>query len=580
MPVYLPPKTIVAGSNISVADSSTSATVSVANVGSPNGIASLDGGGKVPVSQLPASIMEYKGTWDASTNTPTLADGTGDAGDTYRVSVGGTQNLGSGSITFDVGDYVIYNGTIWQKSDTTDAVASVNSLTGNVVLTTANIADSTDKRYITDAQQTVLTNTSGTNSGDQNIFQRIAIAGNSDVVADTTSDTLTLVAGTNVTLTTDASTDTITINSSGGTNNYFNSYLGFGFKNSLINSTFNVTQRIIPGSAISWTSTHPISPNTDGNYNFDRWYMLCDGANKINITQETASLPVFGVRTGCRLTQVATSAANGKFGLAQIVEKANIPSFLGYVACLQAKLRVSNATRLSDIRLAVIGWTGTADTLTRDFISSWNASGVNPTLIANASYLNTPVNMSIPDVWQVDSGGRPVIYNIATGVPSNVNNLIVFIYSNTVGTTAGDFLTLCDVQMEANDSSTNFENVPYDIQLMRAQRYYYGLYASGTSMAYCNTYAVTSIRHDGQFTFPVFMRVPPLLATSAASTFAIATGGKTTLTSVPSGIRSYPAGIYLANVASTAAYTAGEGGLLIDNGTTGPLSYMLMNSEL
>jgi len=210
MPIFSPNKDIIAGSNISVTQTTTSATVAVANVGSPNGIASLDGGGKVPISQLPASIMEYKGIWDASTNTPTLADGTGDPGDTYRVNVGGTQNLGSGSITFDVGDYVIYNGSIWQKSDTTDAVASVNTLTGNVVLTTANIADSTDKRYITDAQQTVLTNTSGTNTGDQNIFSTVAV-GATNIVADTTSDTLTLVAGDGITLTPNATTDTITI---------------------------------------------------------------------------------------------------------------------------------------------------------------------------------------------------------------------------------------------------------------------------------------------------------------------------------------------------------------------------------
>ncbi|WP_230685846.1 hypothetical protein, partial [Streptococcus pneumoniae] len=44
------------------------------------------------------------------------------------------------------------------------------------------------------------------------LFQTISVAGQSDVVADTTSDTLTLVAGTNVTITTDAATDTITIN--------------------------------------------------------------------------------------------------------------------------------------------------------------------------------------------------------------------------------------------------------------------------------------------------------------------------------------------------------------------------------
>ena len=57
----------------------------------------------------------FKGTWNASTNTPTLADGTGANGDFYLVSVAGTQNLGSGSISFTVGDQVIYNGTIWQK---------------------------------------------------------------------------------------------------------------------------------------------------------------------------------------------------------------------------------------------------------------------------------------------------------------------------------------------------------------------------------------------------------------------------------------------------------------------------------
>ena len=57
---------------------------------------------------------------------------------------------------------------------------------------------------------------SGTNTGDQNTFTTIAVSGQSNVVADSTSDTLTLIAGTNVTLTTDSTNDTITINASGG----------------------------------------------------------------------------------------------------------------------------------------------------------------------------------------------------------------------------------------------------------------------------------------------------------------------------------------------------------------------------
>lgn len=89
-------------------------------------------------------------------------------------------------------------------------------VTAGADATTADIADSTDKRYVTDAQLTVIGNTSGTNTGDQNLFSTIAVSGQSDVVADTTGDTLTLVAGSNVTITTDASTDTITIAASGG----------------------------------------------------------------------------------------------------------------------------------------------------------------------------------------------------------------------------------------------------------------------------------------------------------------------------------------------------------------------------
>jgi hypothetical protein len=100
--------------------------------GAANGLAELDGAGLLPVSQLPISAMEYKGTWNASTNSPTLADGVGNTGDVYNVSVAGTQDLGSGSITFAAGDWVIYSGTIWEKSINSNAVASVFTRTGAV----------------------------------------------------------------------------------------------------------------------------------------------------------------------------------------------------------------------------------------------------------------------------------------------------------------------------------------------------------------------------------------------------------------------------------------------------------------
>ena len=55
------------------------------------------------------------------------------------------------------------------------------------------------------------TDNSGSAASDS--FKTISVSGQTDVVADSSTDTLTLVGGTNVSITTDASTDTVTINS-------------------------------------------------------------------------------------------------------------------------------------------------------------------------------------------------------------------------------------------------------------------------------------------------------------------------------------------------------------------------------
>ena len=95
----------------------TSGVVSSVPLGAANGVATLDSGGKVPVSQLPSSVVTYLGTWNAATNTPTLTNGVGDAGDMYICNVAGTVNFGAGPVTFAVGDWVLYGSGTWQKSN-------------------------------------------------------------------------------------------------------------------------------------------------------------------------------------------------------------------------------------------------------------------------------------------------------------------------------------------------------------------------------------------------------------------------------------------------------------------------------
>jgi hypothetical protein len=82
--------------------------------------------------------LNYQGTWNAATNTPTLASGVGIKGYYYVVSTAGTTNL-DGITDWQIGDWAVFNGTIWQKVDNSDAVVSVNGQTGAVVLTAANV---------------------------------------------------------------------------------------------------------------------------------------------------------------------------------------------------------------------------------------------------------------------------------------------------------------------------------------------------------------------------------------------------------------------------------------------------------
>lgn len=94
------------------------------------GFAQTGGGG--------VGAVTYKGTWNANTNTPTLVSSTGTQGDYYVVNVAGTTNL-NGITDWQIGDWAIFNGSVWEKVDNTDSVSSVNGQVGTVVLNAANV---------------------------------------------------------------------------------------------------------------------------------------------------------------------------------------------------------------------------------------------------------------------------------------------------------------------------------------------------------------------------------------------------------------------------------------------------------
>jgi hypothetical protein len=143
------------------------------------------------INYAPPSLLKgtvtYKGTWSAATNTPTLInppDSTTN-GHYYVVSAAGTQF----SLSFNIGDWIISNGSAWEKVDNTDAVSSVFGRTGAVVGVSTDYSSvgitntalgasnpSTVAATTVTATSTIAatgavtgSNLSGTNTGDQTI---------------------------------------------------------------------------------------------------------------------------------------------------------------------------------------------------------------------------------------------------------------------------------------------------------------------------------------------------------------------------------------------------------------------------
>ena len=148
------------------------------------GISFLDSTGHLPLSVLPLGVggqtillnglinsallpsasggLTYLGTWNATTNIPALANGTGTAGQFYKVSTAGTQ-VAFSSTAFNIGDTIVYNGTTstWQRiaDSTITAITSINGQTsGAITLTSDNIAEGTTNLYYTPARVNALIN--------------------------------------------------------------------------------------------------------------------------------------------------------------------------------------------------------------------------------------------------------------------------------------------------------------------------------------------------------------------------------------------------------------------------------------
>lgn len=86
-----------------------------------------------------AGGLSYQGTWNAATNTPTLTSSVGTNGYYYIVATAGSTNL-NGITDWQVGDWLMFNGTVWQKIDQSDVIQTIASADNSITVTTTGPA--------------------------------------------------------------------------------------------------------------------------------------------------------------------------------------------------------------------------------------------------------------------------------------------------------------------------------------------------------------------------------------------------------------------------------------------------------
>ena len=258
--------------------------------------------------------------------------------------------------------------------------------------------------------------------------------------------------------------------------------------NALINGQFAVAQK---------GTSFVAGANNDTHHTLDRWKLFSDGNDIVDVTQETTTVPTN--RQFAIALDVET--ANKKFGIAQIIEQKNCVNLIGETVTLSFQAKVSATTNLDNVKAAIIAWDGTADEPTNDMISAWGVEGTNPTLATNFTYENTPANLNLTTSYAT--------YSVTASIDTaSAKNIIVFIWSDVTTTSAGEFLYVTDVKLEAGQTATPFEHHEgIATTLVKCQRYYQkiwfrsnNIFTDFTGTQYATQSLVNPVRTDGTVT--------------------------------------------------------------------------------
>lgn len=224
-----------------------------------------------------------------------------------------------------------------------------------------------------------------------------------------------------------------------------------------------------PGFRVAQRGGGPLVTG-DGAYGLDQWYALCETAA---IAVEQQALQANFMPTNIRLTQ--TQVAAQRIGLAQVLEHAHARQMRGRDIVLSAQIRCSAA---QPIRYAVLGWSGGADSITRDVVNDWTSGAVSP----GGFFLGANLTVIAAGVVTPAAAAWTELPAIGGHVPASVNNLYVVFWS---GSALAQGATLDIGQAALQRGIPAWAPPPLDaaVDLMRCQRYFERVTTAGAQTA-------------------------------------------------------------------------------------------------
>ena len=224
---------------------------------------------------------------------------------------------------------------------------------------------------------------------------------------------------------------------------------GGELSNLIINGDFSVAQRGTSFVSDSWRT------NADDSYLLDRWLLLSDGNDIVDVTQIASPFS----RSRYAL-QAEVETANKRFGFCQIIEANTCIPLRGQKVSISFAVKTVTDKVINNVRVAVLEWTSTADAVTSDVVSDW-ASDL--TFAENWAALNTPANLALTTSEQTFK-----VEDVAVG--ASCNNLAVFVWVDDTDCAADDILQLGEVQVVRGTTAPDFVCSTYDSEYLKCTR--------------------------------------------------------------------------------------------------------------